>query len=100
MNDRLGLHNLLLSMGVTNVYYQTPPNITMKYPSIVYEKNSIENKHADDSVYYQKTSYLITIISKVVDDDLISKISLLPKCSYDRSFISNNMYHTVFKMYY
>lgn len=100
MSNRLELHDLLLSIGGPNVYYQIPSNIAMKYPAIKYEINKIENKHADDSVYYQKTSYLITVISKNVDDQIVKTISLLPKCSYDRSFINNNLYHTVFNMYY
>ena len=100
MKDRLSLHNLLLSIAGPNVYYQVPSNMTMKFPAIKYEKKKIENKHADDSVYYQKTSYTITVISKVVDDIIVDNISKLPQCSYDRQYISDNIYHTVFDMYY
>lgn len=100
MGSRLDLHSLLLSLGGPNVYYQIPPNLTIKYPCIKYELNKMENEHANDSVYYQKKAYLITVMSKIVDDPIIDKISILPKCSHDRSFIGDNIYHTVFKMYY
>ena len=100
MNNRLDLHELLLSLAGPNVYYQVPSDMGMKYPAVKYEKNKITNKYADDSVYYQKKSYSITVISKVVDDDIVEKISKLPQCSFDRQFIADNLYHDVFNMYY
>lgn len=100
MNSRLDLHNLLLSIAGPNVYYQAPNNLVMKYPAIVYSKSKLNNKYADDSVYYQKTSYSITVISKVVDDLIVDRISKLPGCSFDREFIANNLYHDVFNMHY
>ena len=100
MSDRLKLHALLLTMGCQNVYYQSPSNLCMKYPCILYTINKMESIHADDSVYNQSVSYLVTIISKDPDCDLIDKISKLSKCSFDRRFISDNMYHTIFNLYY
>lgn len=100
MNNRLELHNLLLDIAGPNVYYQVPSNVNMKYPAIKYEKSKINNNHADDSVYYQKTSYSITVISKIVDDPIVDKISKLPRCSYDRQYVADNIYHTVFEMNY
>lgn len=100
MNNREELHSLLVSIAGPNVYYQIPSNIVMRYPAIKYEKNRIDNKYADDSVYYQKTSYSITVISKVVDDLIVDRISKLPGCSFDREFIVNNLYHDVFNMHY
>lgn len=98
MGSRLKLHSLLVSIGGPNVYYQAPPSIS--YPAIKYEKNKIQNIHANNTVYYQKTSYSITIISKVVDDPIVDKISKLPQCSFDRKYIGDNLYHNVFNMYY
>lgn len=100
MGSRLDLHNLLLSIGGPNVYYQVPSNLTMKYPAIKYSINKIENKHADNSVYCQDKSYSIIIMSKDADCDVVDKISKLPKCSFDRKFIQDNIYHTIFNLYY
>lgn len=100
MSNRLKIHDLLLSIAGPNVYYQGPNNIGMKYPAIVYEKSKIENKHANDSIYLLKTAYSITVISKVVDNEVVEKISKLLLCSFDRQFITNNLYHDVFNMYY
>lgn len=100
MSDRLGLHALLLSIGGPNVYYQVPPNMIMKYPCIKYEMKTIGNKHANNTVYLQDTSYTITIMNKEVDDVVTDKISKLPKCSFDRRFVSDGIYHNVFDLYY
>jgi len=100
MDNRLELHELLLTLGGPNVYYQSPSNLLMKYPAIKYTKNRIENIHANDLVYNQNTEYSITVMSKSVDDNIVDKISKLPKCSFDRSYVSDSIYHTVFNMYY
>jgi hypothetical protein len=97
---RLQLHELLLSIGGPNVYYQIPSNFVMKYPAIKYSIKDIDNKHADDLVYCQDKSYTITVMSKDADSDIIDKISRLPKCSYDRQYVADNIYHTIFNMYY
>jgi hypothetical protein len=62
--------------------------------------NKIENDHANDLVYHQERSYSITVMSKDVDCNIIDDISRLPKCSYDRQYIVDNIYHTIFNMYY
>ena len=100
MGSRLDLHNLFISLGTPNVYYQSPGNITMSYPAIVYEKSKIESTHANDNVYMKNLRYTVTVISKAVDDILVSKISNLPKCTFDRHFISDGLHHDVFNLYY
>jgi len=100
MGNRLALHNLLLSIGGPNVYYQVPSTLSMIYPAIQYSINLIENKHADDIVYCQDTSYSVIVMSKDADCDIVDKISMLPKCTFDRRYVVDNIYHTVFNMYY
>lgn len=100
MSNRLELHQLLISIGGPNVYYQMPSNLTMKYPAIKYSINKIDNSHADNSVYRQETSYSITIMSRTADSDIVDKISKLPMCSFDRQYVVDNIYHSIFNMYY
>ena len=99
MNNRLKLHELLLTM-CPNVYYQSPNNLQMKYPAIRYSKNDINNRFANNGVYIQNEEYSITVITKKVDDPIVNGLSKLPLCDYDRSFISDNLYHYVFKINY
>lgn len=98
MNDILSLHNLLLTIGGPNVYHQPPG--TLKYPCIKYEINTIANKHANDMVYTQNKCYLITVMSKDPDCEIVDKISKLPKCKFDRIFTQDNIHHTTFELYY
>lgn len=100
MRNRLALHDLLLSIGGPNVYYQVPSTLSMNYPAIQYSINSIKNKHADDEVYCQDTCYSIIVMSEDADCDIVDKISKLPKCTFDRRYTADNIYHTVFNMYY
>ena len=100
MSNRLELHNLLLSIGGPNVYYQVPSNLAIKYPAIKYSVNKIDNNHANNLVYRQDKSYSITIMSKDADCNIVDKISKLPKCTFDRMFIVDNIYHNIFNMYY
>ena len=100
MNKRIDLHNLLLELAGPNVYYQIPSNMKMKYPAVKYEREKIENNHADNMVYSQNTFYTITVISKDTDEHIVEKISKIPTCEYDRDYIIDNLYHTVFKIYY
>ena len=100
MNKRIDLHNLLLELAGPNVYYQIPSNMKMKYPAVKYERGRIDNNHADNIVYSQNTSYTITVISKDPDEPIVEKISKIPTCEYDRDYIVDNLYHTVFKIYY
>ena len=100
MNNRIDLHNLLLKLAGQNVYYQIPSNMKMKYPAVKYERGRIDNNHADNIVYSQNTSYTITVISKDPDEPIVEKISKIPTCEYDRDYIIDNLYHTVFKIYY
>lgn len=101
MHSRLELQSLLEAiLGSRNVYFTPPASIKMSYPAIVYELENIENGHADGGPYIQNFRYAVTVIDKNPDSEFISKISKLPTCSYERSFKSDNLNHTVFSLYY
>ena len=87
-------------LGSRNVYYQPPESIKMEYPAIVYERSRIANRHANDEVYIQNHAYLITVISKSPDSDIVETISKLPLCRHDRHFVSDNLNHDVFTLYW
>ena len=101
MHSRADLQDMLESiLGSKNVYYQPPASIQMKYPAIVFFRNRIENKHADNKPYTQAISYDVTVIDKSPDNDVIFKLSKLPQCRYDRHYIADNLHHDVFTLYY
>lgn len=101
MNNRIKLHELLCeTLGSRQVYFQPPESVKMKYPAIVYSRNRIDNEHADDGVYMQSPSYSITVIDKNPDSEIVENISLLPRCRFDRHYISDNLNHDTFTIYY
>lgn len=83
-----------------NAYYQPPPNLQIKYSCIVYRKNKIHAKRADNIGYHYADEYILTYISRTVDDAVIQKILALPMCTHDRRYTSDNLYHDVFTLYF
>lgn len=101
MTDRLSLQTFLETLlGSSNVYFQPPESVIMKYPAFVYSLDNINNTHANNLVYNSRDRYSVMYITKNPDDDLIRKVSSLPLCSFDRHYKSDNLNHYVYTMYY
>lgn len=100
MPDRANLKEILEEiLGSTRVYFQPPS--TLKYPCIICDKTDYDYDHGDNIKYRFKTHYTITLIGKNFDtEEIVKKILKLDYCSYDRRFISDNLYHDVFDLYY
>lgn len=87
-------------LGSGHVYFQPPENVKIAYPAFVYERAKPDIKRADNSAYLYTHCFSITYIRKDNGDDLPEMIvRAFDLCSEDRTFISNNLYHTVFKLY-
>lgn len=100
IDKRLELHETLCDiLGTRHVYYQPPESIKMSYPAIVYRRNNIDNRSADNTVYKQERSYSITVIDKDPDSSFVDAISLLPRCRFDRHYTADNLNHDVFTIY-
>lgn len=100
MRDRNELHDTLEKiLGSRNVYYQPPASVKMNFPAIVYSKSSIENSHADNLVYRQDISYEIVVIDKNPDSKATEIISRLPKCRFNRHYVTDNLHHDVFTLF-
>lgn len=104
-DKRLGLDRYLRSIvkarcGAESVYYQPPANLRMKYPCICYELDKLRNRDADNGVYRQTVHYTVTVIDTKPDSEMTAAMSLLSKASHDRHFISDNLYHDVFSVWY
>lgn len=100
MGSRLDLQELLEEkLGNNRVYFQPPSSLV--YPCIIYEKKDYDVLNADDRKYFMKARYTITLIGKSADNDTVCKKLLdIPYCSFDRRFISDNLYHDVFNLYF
>lgn len=87
-------------LGSRQVYYQPPETVKMEYPAIVYQKESINTRHADDGKYSNMKRYTITVISKKPDELVLDMLLALQYCSYDRHYVIDNLHHDVFTLYF
>lgn len=90
-------------LGTKNVYFQPPPNILMKYPCFVYERYTPYTDNADDKPYRIVAHYGLTYIDSNVERSIAMVNKVL--CSFDhispeRSYISDNMNHEIFNLYF
>ena len=100
MASRLDLHEILCSiLESRNVYFQPPESLKIQYPAIVYSLSNIKNNHANNKVYTQSRSYQIIVIDKSPDSIISDKISQLPYCKFDRSYVSDGLNHYVYTLY-
>ena len=101
MNNRLELHEIFCEiLGSRNAYFQPPESVKMSYPAIRYSRKDIKNRFANDQVYMQKDCYEVIVIDKDPDGELVKKVSMFPMCSFDRHYVSDNLHHYVFTLYY
>jgi hypothetical protein len=101
MDKRLSLQSELESLlGSRNVYFQPPATIKMKYPAIVYTLKTIDNIHANNAVFKQDTAYDVIVIDRDPESSIASRVSMMPKCSFDRFYVADNLNHFTFTLYY
>ena len=92
--------NALLKTFCPNVYFQSPPNVGMQYPCIVYTRDTARTVFADNSPYRRTKRYTLTIIDRDPDSPIPDQIAQLPLCSHQRFFTADNLNHDVFDLYF
>lgn len=91
------LENLL---GSKNVYFQPPSTTKINYPCIIYQLDYVRSVYANNLPYNNAKRYALTYVSKSPDQYIPDKIGLLPMCSFSRLYISDNLNHYVYKLYF
>lgn len=102
MASRLELQTRLESLlGSRNVYFQPPSSVTISYPCIIYTIGNGVAKRANNSLYNYTTNYQITIIYKQPKIEIIEKVlSTFQMSKLDRTYVSDNLYHYIFTIYF
>lgn len=101
MDRRLELQALLEKVrGNRNVYFQPPSNLKLSYPAIVYNLEGDDVHRADDSLYSRKRRYQITLIDRNPDSPFEQKLAELKYCRLERAFVSDNLNHFVYTIYF
>src|SRR5437763_13418800 len=99
MAPRLQLQSLL-ELITENVYFQPPTNINLAYPCIIYERDGSDAKYAENRLYLHTKRYLVTVIDRNPDSSLPDTVEELPMCTFERFFISDNLNHHVFHLFF
>lgn len=84
---------------VDHVYFEPPEGKKLEYPCIIYERSSGLTNFANNLPYMFNYRYTVTEIDRDPDSDIPSMIAKLPMCTFDRGFVSDNLYHKVFTIY-
>lgn len=102
VNRRLVLHAKLVELlGSDNVYYQPPESIRLQYPCIVYDLSGGDSKYADNIWYMLGRRFTVTHIHRDPDVDIMDSMgSEFIYSRFDRRFVSDNLYHDVYTLYY
>lgn len=99
MKDRKELGKILKEF-CPNIYFQPTTGTKMKYPCILYEVASGLTMPADNGPYLKHKNYNVTVIDKDPDSKIPDKVDDLPMCTFDRHFVSDNLHHFVYTIYF
>ena len=84
-----------------NVYFQSPPDVLMKYPAIRYSIDDIDISHADGINYKQFNKYSVIIIDRNPDSKICDKIlDSFEYASFVRFYPAENLNHWVLYIYW
>lgn len=101
MAPRQSLQELLEDLnGDDHVYFQPSENVQMEYPCIVYERDSMDVKFADNTLYSGTMRYQVKVIDRDPDSVVAVKLAQWPLCRFDRFFVAENLNHDVFTLYF
>jgi hypothetical protein len=102
MGQRLDLHTELVALlGTTNVYFQPPATLKMKYPCVIYTLADINSTYADNVNYTNRKKYTVIAVDTNPDSTLPESIlDSFSYCVFDRHYTSDNLHHSVLTLYY
>lgn len=86
--------------GEGHFYIDPPEDVTMSYPCILLEMDNGDTKFADDNPYVFTQGYTLTVIDADTPGELVPQVRQLQACVQTRHFVTDNLHHTVFKIYF
>lgn len=81
-------------------YFEPPESLKLNYPCIVYNRDRIDIRHADNRPFKHMKRYQITVITDDPDSDIPDKVAQLPRVAFDRAFVTDNLHHDVFTLFW
>lgn len=99
MTDRIEVHNELLQF-CSNVYFQVPSGMQMKYPCIKYTKAPNSKQFGNNGAYLKWDVYDITVIDKNPDGVIADELeSYFHNCTIGQRYVVDGLNHTALKLY-
>jgi hypothetical protein len=101
MATRLDFQTALAALqdGVA-VYFQPPPNVSMVYPAIVYNRDIRAVSYADNGIHSQTHRYQVTVIDRDPDSLLPDLVGDMPLSTRVRHFTTEGLHHDIFYVYF
>ena len=99
-------------LGTDEVYFQPNTDVGsddnaeiftgMQFPCFVMRRSAIYAPRANDAIYQFRPSYQVTyIVQDEPDPDMLERLMRkFPHCQHQRYFVSDNLHHDVFMIYY
>lgn len=84
----------------TQCYIQPPGDESMSYPCVLIDRTRPSISNANDKKYLIFKHYTLTYIYYDVDDPMVDILTNLPYCELDRHYKFENLYHSVFNIFY
>lgn len=102
MASRLELHEELCELLESrNVYFQPPESTKMKYRCIRYSKSEPNLKRADNKIYSKVNRYDGVVMDYDPDCEIPDKLlDHFEMCSLGKPYVSDNLNHFPFTLYY
>ena len=88
-------------LGSSNVYFQPPESFKLRYPAIVYSTAIPDSKYANNRLYMYTNKFSLIYIRQTNTEDKMKEIAqAFPLIKQDRTYVADNLYHTVYDLYY
>lgn len=99
-------------LGTDEVYFQPAPSFSeggeqvvltgIEYPCFIIKRTTAYQPRADDKTYLFRPGYEVTYINRDEPDPemLTAVMEHFTRCRYDRHFVSDNLHHDLFTIYY
>jgi hypothetical protein len=100
MGTRLELQDLLTDLVEASIFFQPPPNVSMTYPAIVYNRDLLDIAFADNSPYKNKWRYQLTVIDRDPDSPIHDLLAGLPYIKYVRHYTTQGLNHDIYELYF
>lgn len=102
MAKRSQLHEQLCQLlGSRHVYFQPPESVKLSYPCIIYSLAGSDVDYADNCTYSYTNQYDILLITKDAESALTKTLAMaFPMIRHSRHFISDNLQHDSYTLYY